>query len=90
MNFVEAVENAPALSVDAIPIHGSLIFGPDIPNISCEVSSLTNERAKLRIDTDRLLPKRFELSIPNKSHTLPCEVKWRVENVVGVRFLTQL
>ena len=57
-------------------------------NISfdCLVRNISSTGAKLEFASPYLLPAEFDLEIPNKAVTLRCQLKWRTEEAVGVRF----
>lgn len=53
---------------------------------NCVVRDLSTTGAKLKIDTDILVPDRFQLEIPMDSLLVNCVVRWRAAHVLGIQF----
>lgn len=57
--------------------------------IACVIRNMSERGAKLKIPTGQALPTRFRLLIPitkDLDETRLCELRWRVDDVAGVRF----
>jgi len=52
----------------------------------CLVRNVSATGARLELDSTHLLPLEFELEIPKQRLIYSCELKWRSEKAVGVRF----
>ena len=53
--------------------------------IECVIKNISEEGAKLRCEPNVGFPDRFKLCLSDGTE-LPCEVTWRTEETIGVRF----
>ncbi|MBN9580057.1 MAG: PilZ domain-containing protein [Afipia sp.] len=53
---------------------------------TCVVHNLTNEGAKIELNGPRVLPLDFNLSFDNFRTVRSCNVIWRENELVGIRF----
>jgi hypothetical protein len=54
--------------------------------LDCLVRDISPTGAKLELESPSVLPREFELAVPQRSAIYPCELKWRREKAAGVRF----
>jgi PilZ domain len=54
--------------------------------MDCIVRNISLTGAKLELDQTLMLPKEFELQIPQRGALFQCHLKWRKEDSAGVRF----
>jgi PilZ domain len=54
--------------------------------MDCLVRDISPTGAKLELEGASILPREFELAVPQRSAVYPCELKWRRQNAAGVRF----
>lgn len=54
--------------------------------MDCLVRDISPTGAKLELDGASVLPREFELAVPQRRAIYPCELKWRRQNAAGVRF----
>jgi hypothetical protein len=59
----------------------------NLPAMDCVVRNVSPSGARLEVDETFALPMEFELEIPQRGVVLMCEVKWRRDDLVGVKFL---
>lgn len=64
---------------------GAISFGRD--KITCAVRNISKTGARLEITRSIDLPDAFTLVIEMEHAERKCEVVWRKQNIVGVRFL---
>ena len=53
------------------------------------IRNMSPKGAKIKLDGRKFLPRNFDLVIPLSEHTSDtcrCELRWRVDDVLGVRF----
>ena len=63
---------------------GTIEFGGGA--IDCVVRNLSESGAALRVESQIGIPNRFNLVIQLENYHRPCEVVWRQEKQIGVRF----
>ncbi len=54
--------------------------------MDCLVRDISPTGAKLELDGTSVLPCEFDLAVPQRRTVHPCEIRWRRQNAVGVRF----
>jgi hypothetical protein len=59
----------------------------NLPAMDCVVRNVSPSGARLEVDETFALPTEFDLEIPQRGVVLLCELKWRRDDVVGVKFL---
>jgi len=69
---------------------GILSYQNHFLSIDCVVRNLSQSGAKLAIETDAIVPNKFDLSIPVDGTRVECLVRWRIDNQLGVRFVGQV
>ena len=55
--------------------------------MACVVRNVSLSGARLEVDETFALPRQFELELPQRGMVLLCELKWRRDDRVGVKFL---
>jgi hypothetical protein len=63
--------------------------GGILPVIDCKILNLTEDGARIVAPPGVEMPQVFQLQIDSSRILGAAEVMWRVENQVGVRFLTR-
>ena len=64
---------------------GTILRDDDEPISECLINNISEEGAKLRCQPDVGFPDRFKLRLSD-GIVLPCEVTWRSDDTIGVRF----
>ncbi|THD65388.1 MAG: PilZ domain-containing protein [Bradyrhizobium sp.] len=63
---------------------GTIEFGGGA--IDCTVRNLSNSGALLEVTSPVGIPDHFSLVFPAEGRLVPCQVVWRKEKRIGVRF----
>jgi len=63
------------------------ILVQNLPAMDCVVRNVSLSGARLEVDETFALPREFELELPQRGTVLLCELRWRRNDRVGVRFL---
>lgn len=65
-----------------------IIFGPDATQVPCSILNISSSGARITTKWASKLPDRFQLM--NKKYRLDveCEVRWQLEDDLGLRFLS--
>jgi hypothetical protein len=65
----------------------SILSGIDKSEISCTVRNMHEHGAELRVPAEMAVPAEFLLYIPVDRTAYRCELRWRIGQRAGVRFL---
>ncbi len=65
----------------------SIVFNDSGSTINCTVRNLSETGAQLRVVSVLGIPNQFELRLGDQSRSWGCEVVWRKETELGVRFV---
>lgn len=65
-----------------------IIYNGRLGVLSCHVRDISETGCRLKVSATSALPKRFTLEIAEGGISKECEVAWRKEDSMGVRFLT--
>ena len=65
---------------------GTIAYNDRFSTLSCTVRDLSEGGARLRADNPLFVPSQFELLIEQDGFEAECEVVWRVDKDLGVRF----
>ncbi len=65
---------------------GVIAFNNRYVTYNCTVRDLSDTGARLRVDDVTVIPASFELIIDLDGFEAPCEVTWRRQHEVGVKF----
>lgn len=65
---------------------GTIAYNDRFKTLSCTVRDLSEGGARLRADNPLFVPSQFELLIEQDGFEAECEVVWRVDKDLGVRF----
>jgi hypothetical protein len=63
-----------------------MFFDGQVGVYTCIVHDLTNDGAKIELNGPRVLPLGFNLSFDNFRTIRNCDVIWRDQDLVGIRF----
>ena len=63
---------------------GTIEFGGGA--IDCTVRNISQTGAALEVVTPLFIPGRFTLFVPSEKLKRPCQIAWRKEKRIGVRF----
>lgn len=66
---------------------GIIAFNNRFATLTCMVRDLSEHGARLRVDNPMMVPSHFELIIELDGFEVDCELVWRHDNEIGVRFL---
>lgn len=64
-----------------------IIFNNRNSTIDCQVRNMTDDGAKIIVDSQLTFPQRFEFHVPQKGRTFQAKVIWRQENETGLEFI---
>jgi hypothetical protein len=64
----------------------ALIFSDGATTTECHVQDVSNHGAKVIVEMPSLVPNQFELAFSLSNNRLRCEVIWRRNKVLGVKF----
>ena len=64
-----------------------IIFNGRLGVHSCHVRDISETGCRLKVSANSALPKRFTLEIAEGGISKECEVSWRKDDSMGVRFL---
>ena len=65
-----------------------IIYGPDHTQIPCSILNVSSSGARITTKWASKLPDRFRLVNGRYKMDLECEVRWQLEDDLGVRFLS--
>lgn len=65
---------------------GRIVINDGFSTFDCTVRNLSETGAKLALSSSLTIPHRFELAM-HDGRQFSCEVAWRTETEIGVRFL---
>lgn len=66
---------------------GVIAFNSHFMTYNCTVREISETGARLRVDDVMGIPNHFDLVIELDAVEYPCEVVWRRQGEIGVRFL---
>jgi PilZ domain len=55
--------------------------------LECQVLDISQQGAKVSVETPPAVPDRFELAFSHGGQSRVCEVMWRRAKMLGVRFI---
>jgi len=67
-----------------------IIFNNRNSTIDCQVRNMTDDGAKIIIDSHMTFPQRFEFHVPQKGRSYQAKVIWRQDNETGVEFIPEV
>lgn len=65
---------------------GTIAYNDRFKTLSCTVRDLSEGGARLRVDNPMFVPSQFVLLMEQDGFEADCEVVWRADKDVGVRF----
>lgn len=65
---------------------GKIVVNDGFSTFDCTIRNMSEAGAKLVVTSSLPIPNRFELAM-HDGRRFPCEVAWRTETDIGVRFL---
>ncbi len=66
---------------------GIIAYNSRFKTLTCTVRDLSEHGARLRVDNPTMVPSHFELIIELDGFEVDCEITWRQDMEIGVRFL---
>jgi len=76
-------------SVRRYVLQGARIAGNNVPVENCWIVDISASGAQLKVKSADTVPNRFILLLSRDGRLQrQCEVVWRSENAIGVRFMT--
>lgn len=65
---------------------GTIAYSDRFKTLSCTVRDLSEGGARLRVDNPMFVPTHFELLVEQDGFEADCEIVWRADKDLGVRF----
>lgn len=64
-----------------------ILTGPNLPQIACSISDISEIGARLELESDGELPEKFLLLLTPDGHAhRQCRLIWRTGKIIGVNF----
>jgi hypothetical protein len=64
-----------------------VIYNDRSCTLDCQIRDISKKGCRIRLKDPVLLPRFFEIVMPDSPEPRPCEVRWRTTNELGVMFV---